>query len=107
MVLRRIGVFSMGRFLACFQGLVGLLVGTVIALISLAAGAPKEGGGAANWLLGLGILAMVLVPIIYAVIGFVSGVIGALLFNLVASISGGIEVELFPGGGRDAWKEAQ
>ena len=36
----------------------------------------------------------VVAPLMYAVMGFVSGVIGALLYNLVAKWVGGIEVEV-------------
>jgi hypothetical protein len=44
--------------------------------------------------MGLGIGFAILVPLIYAVMGFVSGAIGALIYNLVASWIGGIEVEV-------------
>jgi hypothetical protein len=97
MLLRRIGVLSLGKFLACAQGLVGLLIGAFIALFSLAAGPPKDGAGnPGSWLLGLGVLAVVLIPLVYAILGFVAGIIGALIFNLVGSISGGIELEFSP-----------
>jgi len=43
---------------------------------------------------GMFIAGIVFVPIIYGVIGFIIGVIGALLYNLVAKWVGGIEIEL-------------
>jgi hypothetical protein len=36
----------------------------------------------------------IFIPFIYAVVGFVFGTIGALVYNLVASWIGGIEVEV-------------
>jgi hypothetical protein len=37
---------------------------------------------------------MIAVPILYAIIGFISGSIFALLYNIFASLVGGIEIEL-------------
>ena len=36
----------------------------------------------------------IFVPVIYAVMGFVSGALGAVIYNLVAKWVGGIEVEV-------------
>jgi len=44
--------------------------------------------------MGLGLAALFILPLIYAVMGFITGVIGGALFNLVCKISGGIKVEL-------------
>jgi hypothetical protein len=41
-------------------------------------------------MIGFGIM----MPVVYGVIGFVFGVIGAAIYNLIASWIGGIEVEV-------------
>jgi hypothetical protein len=41
-----------------------------------------------------GLAVMVILPIIYAAMGFVFGALGALLYNLFAGFVGGIEIEV-------------
>lgn len=43
---------------------------------------------------GMFIAGIIFVPIIYGVMGFIIGALGALLYNLVAKWVGGIEIEL-------------
>jgi hypothetical protein len=45
-------------------------------------------------IMGMGVGFIIIFPIIYAVMGFVTGAIGALIYNLVAKWIGGIEVEV-------------
>ena len=40
----------------------------------------------------------VLVPVVYAVMGFIGGAISALIYNLIAQKIGGIEIQLAPAG---------
>jgi hypothetical protein len=37
---------------------------------------------------------MIAIPIIYGIIGFIGGAIGALLYNLFAGMVGGVEIEV-------------
>ena len=53
---------------------------------------PAARGGAAVG--GFGILAVFIFPIIYAVIGFIAGALGAVIYNFAAGFMGGIELEL-------------
>ncbi len=46
------------------------------------------------FLVGGGIFALILFPILYAIIGFIAGAISAALYNLVAGIVGGIEIDV-------------
>jgi len=95
MVVKSVGAFSVGRVFALLQGVMGLIIGAVIALLAtlgvMAAGdeAPQ---GVFAIVFGAG--AVIIFPIFYAVIGFVGGVIGALIYNVVAGIVGGIELVL-------------
>ena len=47
-----------------------------------------------NAFMAMGAGAAIFAPIIYAVMGFIIGVIGAFIYNLVAKWVGGIEVEV-------------
>ena len=92
-VVKRVGVLSSGKVLGCLYGLLGLLIGGLITLMSLAGFAFAAGGQQGPPLL-FGILSVVLLPIFYGVVGFIGGIISAALYNLVAALVGGIEIEL-------------
>ena len=47
-----------------------------------------------SMMLGLGVGFAIFAPIMYGVMGFLVGVIGAFLYNVVAKWVGGIEVEV-------------
>jgi hypothetical protein len=98
MVLRRIGILSLGKFLAFLYGLMGLFIGALASLASLL-GAAWVHQGPAGAFLGIGVVAIIAFPLFYGLLGFIAGIISAALFNLVASMVGGIEIEL--GGGYD------
>ena len=51
--------------------------------------APKNGHGVGMF--GGSILLIILFPILYAVMGFIGGIISAAIYNLIASWTGGIE----------------
>jgi hypothetical protein len=40
-----------------------------------------------------GIGALIFLPIMYGIFGFIAGVIGAFLYNVIAGVVGGIEIE--------------
>jgi len=52
--------------------------------------APLQAGKMGGLMIGMGVF----MPIIYGAMGFIFGVIGAALYNLVARWIGGIEVEV-------------
>ena len=93
MVVKRIGPLSFAKITAVLYGLMGLIFGAVISLISLISSsfAPKEAGP-----MGMlfGAAAIVALPIFYGVLGFIMSLIGAALYNLVAAWVGGVELDL-------------
>ena len=83
MVIKRIGAFSSGK-----------IVGLIYALGS-AIGLAASGGEAEAWIGALfGVGAVIILPIFYGVLGFVGGLLSALLYNLVAGLVGGLEIEV-------------
>lgn len=98
--LKRIDIMSFAKFQTILMAMIGVLVGVMVAFFGFIfqafAGRFVE-EGAANYGMfgmGLGLAALFILPLVYAVMGFLVGVIGGALFNLVCKISGGIKIEL-------------
>jgi hypothetical protein len=92
MIIKRIGVLK----LAIFQGAMMAAFGLLMALIFMAFGAmigSMNHNAAAFGAIG-GIAALIFLPILYGVFGFIAGAIGAALYNLIAGIVGGIEMDV-------------
>jgi hypothetical protein len=100
MVIKRLGIFSVAKIYSVVMAGIGLLIGIPFGLIMIifgaammsAAGRDSAAGGGVG--IGLGIFYMIGLPIIYAVLGFIFGAIGALIYNMASGIIGGVEMEL-------------
>jgi hypothetical protein len=78
--------------LAVLYGAIGLIFTPVFLLMSFATAHMPQPQRVGMMAFGAGFA--FLFPIFYAVFGFVFGVIGAFIYNLVAKWIGGIEVEV-------------
>jgi hypothetical protein len=101
MVIRKIGVLSLGKLMAVMYAGIGVLIGGLYALFAVVGGgAMMAMGGEENaafgggMVMGLGLAAVIGLPIIYGVFGFIGGVISAFFFNLAAKYVGGLELEV-------------
>lgn len=96
MIIRRVGVLSAAKISAALYAAIGLIAGLFISLLSLIGAAAalggQHGGGAMGALFGVG--SIVLLPLFYGVLGFIGGAISAFIYNLVAGVVGGIEIEV-------------
>lgn len=95
--LKKIEPVQLAKMLAVIYGLGSLVFVPFFLLFSfIASMAPHMGQGPATMpmMLGMGIGFMIFAPLLYAFIGFITGLIGALIYNLVAQWIGGIEVEV-------------
>jgi hypothetical protein len=96
--IKAIGPLQLGKVLAICYGLMALLIVPIFlvfgAIASLASRAQGGMGPPPIAFLGMGIGFAVLAPILYALMGFLTGVIGAFVYNLVVSWVGGIEIEV-------------
>jgi hypothetical protein len=95
-IVRRIGVMSLGKLMGITYGCLGLLFMPFFLVAGGLSmfGAPAADRGAA---IGGGMVLMALIfPIVYAVMGFVGGIIAAFIYNLASQWVGGIEIELAP-----------
>jgi len=96
MVIKRVGPLSVAKIAFVLYAGIGLLIGVVVALISVAGmGAHLTESGAPAFLgplLGVG--AVVFLPIFYGVLGLVIALIMSALFNAAAKLTGGVEIEV-------------
>jgi hypothetical protein len=90
--IKRFAPLQLGKMLAVLYGAMGLLIIPFFLVIPLVAGRLPQQQRVGVLALGAGFAFFV--PVIYAVMGFVIGVVGAWVYNLVARWIGGIEVEV-------------
>ena len=97
MMLKRIGPLSCGKVMGVLYAAMGLVVGLIFTVASffvsiLGVAASDSPEPLFAMLFGVG--AVFVLPIFYGIMGFLGGLIGAALYNVVAGTVGGIEVEL-------------
>lgn len=90
MIIRRIVPLSAAKVMAVVYAAIGLFIGACISLIGFAGGFPKDEMpfGAA-----IGIAAIIILPIVYAGVGFLAMLLVTSIYNWAAGITGGIEIE--------------
>ncbi len=100
-VIARISPGSAFKVGLVLYALLGLLIGILVALVSLMAGgiAARLGSNAPPGLSSVmgaasGVGAIIIMPIMYGIIGGVAFAITALVYNLVAGWVGGLEVDI-------------
>jgi hypothetical protein len=107
LTIKHIGVLSMAKFLAVLYAGIGLLVGLVVTLVSLA-GSVLEKLLAANpyshafinnqpgsvFSVVFGVGAILILPILYGIMGAIAGFIMGVIANIALKISGGIELKV-------------
>ena len=94
MIIRRVGPLSFAKLSGTLYALLGLLVGGVFSMIAMAGGFASDELAGRGIAAVLGVGAIIVFPIFYGVMGFVATLIGAWLYNLVAGIVGGVELDV-------------
>ena len=88
--IRRFDVVQTANTLAVLYFILGAIF--VVAMwLFMAAGTSLELEGGPQWLAGA---MLILMPVIYAVLGWVFVALACLLYNLTARLTGGIAIEL-------------
>ena len=102
MTIRRFNVFSVAKIQGFLAFVIGLLIGVIYgfafmifgaAISSLAPQTDSQAMGGVGAIV-IGLVIMIAVPILYSIIGFIGGAIGALVYNLAAGVVGGVKFEL-------------
>ncbi|HTQ50347.1 MAG TPA: DUF3566 domain-containing protein [Candidatus Acidoferrales bacterium] len=90
--LRSVSPLKLGITLGVIYGVLSLIVAVPLFLVFSLIGAASatKGGGPAFPALFSGVF-IIFLPFVYAVIGFIAGVIMAFIYNLVAKWTGGVE----------------
>jgi hypothetical protein len=88
MVLKRIGPLSAAKVVAMLYAIFGLVMGAFLSVAALFR--PDPGGVASLW----GVAAVVFFPVLYGVSGFVVTLLTAWLYNVVAGVAGGVELDV-------------
>ncbi len=97
--LKRIGPGSAFKVGLVTYAILGLVIGVIMALFSMMAGSlaglgGTQATGARALGFGLGLGAIIVVPIVYGIIGGIGGALGAVVYNLAAGWIGGLEVDI-------------
>jgi|RhiMethySRZTD1v2_1073278.scaffolds.fasta_scaffold877885_2 hypothetical protein len=93
MVLRSVGVLSVGKISGAIGVFIGLIFGFFFAMLSAAGVALKQGNGAPIPAMFAGIGVLIIAPLFYGIFMFIMGIIYAAIYNLLAGFVGGIEMD--------------
>jgi hypothetical protein len=91
-IIKSVGVLSIAKIMGMIYGCMGLIFAPLFLLIGLMGSALGQRNSPLAGIFGIGFA--VFMPLLYGVMGFVIGAIGALLYNLFAKWVGGFELEL-------------
>ncbi len=100
MTIRRFGVISLAKMYGLLMFIFGLIIGIIYGLFFIIFGAAMSAAGGSNAAMGgastvvIGIAAIIGIPILYGVLGFIMGTIGALVYNALSGIIGGVKFDL-------------
>ena len=94
-ILKSVGVLSVAKISGLIYGCIALLFAPIFLLVAVLG--PLTGQQQKTPFAGiLGIVLAIALPIVYAIMGFIFGAIGAVLYNLFAKLTGGFELDLDP-----------
>lgn len=86
--LRNVNPIQLGLFMAAFY----LLVGAVVAVLMVPFMAMMSTFTHQAGPMGFGFFGIIMMTIVYAAVGFITGVISAFIYNIVAGFTGGVEL---------------
>jgi hypothetical protein len=93
-VVKSVGVMSVAKISGLVYGFLGLIAVPFFLIAGLAGSFASQDKSAFPFAGTIGFVFAVLAPLLYGGMGFVTGAIGALIYNLVAKWVGGFELEL-------------
>ena len=92
--IKKINVMSLGKSMGTILGLIGFVVGIIIAILSFMGipVTPQQQQMQVSPAI-MGTTAVIIFPILYSMIGFTGGIMIAFFYNVTVKFSGGIKLE--------------
>lgn len=91
-IVKSVGVWSVAKIMGLIYGCLGLIFAPVFLLFGLLG---TIAGQEKTPLAGVfGMAFAIMMPVLYGVIGFITGAVGGLLYNVFAGFVGGFELDL-------------
>ena len=94
MIIKRIAPLSFAKLTGMLYAVLGFVFGAVCSLIALAGWLAPSTAGSGGIGAIVGVAAVLLFPVLYGVMGFVTTFVGAWLYNIAADLVGGVEVDV-------------
>lgn len=91
-IIKSVGVLSFAKIMGLIYGCLGLIFTPVFLLLGLLGS--LVGQQKTPFAGVFGMVFALLMPVMYGLMGFITGAIGGLLYNLFAKLVGGFELEL-------------
>lgn len=91
-IIKSVGVLSVAKIMGLIYGSLGLIFAPFFLLVGVAGS--MVGQNKSPFAGIFGVVFAILMPVLYGGMGFVTGAIGALLYNLFARWVGGFELEI-------------
>ena len=93
MIIKRVGPFSVAKVAGTLYAIFGLIIGACVSLIALIGGMAADDGPAQMFGALFGVGAIVFFPLFYGIGSFLVSLFMAWLYNVVAGMVGGFEIE--------------
>ena len=91
-VVKSVGVLSVAKIMGMIYACMGLVFAPFFLLVGLMGSAVGQRNSPLAGIFGIGFA--LFMPVLYGVLGFIAGLLGALLYNLFAKWVVGFELEL-------------
>jgi hypothetical protein len=94
MVITRIRPVSFAKIAGTLYLILGFIIGAIVSAVAMAGGfASRAGSGSGGIGMVMGAASIIIFPLLYGCFGFVASLIAAWLYNVLAGLVGGIEIE--------------
>jgi hypothetical protein len=97
MIVTRVSPWSVAKIAALLYGIIGLVVGAIVSLVSGIFGTALAAQNNDAWIGTLfGASAIVVLPILYGIGGGIMAAFSAFIYNIAARIVGGVRIDVEP-----------
>lgn len=94
MIVKRVGPLSFARLTGLLYAVIGLVIGGVVSLVAMVGGFASDTPELAAFGPVVGVAAIIVFPVLYGLMGFITSLLMAWFYNFAASVVGGVELDL-------------